>query len=176
MSRRNLPSDPIPEVYKDITLPTPPDPLLTPSDTLLAPSNTQIKTPIATLHGSKNNLKKIKSYNKFRRSTKVSNQKELYMNDMKAILNQVEITTNEERNELLLDIANHANEFFMYGKKKERESTIDEVIELLMVPFFENVTDYKFELYKLRKDIIKQSAFRRGIKRIYNFFCLIGKA
>jgi len=70
--------------------------------------------PSATLHGKHNNLKKIKSFRKLRQSYKIDNQKSIFLNDMQSMLSHMNTDENELNLELMVEICNIANEFFIY--------------------------------------------------------------
>ena len=136
-----------------------------------------IEIPDATLHGAKNNLKKIKSFKKLRQSYKVSNQKGVFLNDMKNMLKHMDISNNEFNIDLLVEVSNIANEFFIYGKSEMRETSKAEAVYELLLPYFgDNVHLLSAMLESVQYKIRHSSRLKRLYKRVYNFFCTIGKA
>jgi hypothetical protein len=178
MSHRKAPNTPVPEVYKDIVstnatsdsteanhieyaLPLPP----------VITHNQQFNIPSATLHGSKNNLKRIKSFKKLRQSYKVSNQKSIFMADMQTILSHLNTKDNKLNLELLIEISNIANEFFIYGDKTAREKSKAEAVHELLLPYFLNDADIlETMLISAQDKIIKSNVGKRILKRVTNFF------
>ena len=169
MSRRKAPTDPIPEEYNDINIKE--------VVHINEQSAKPVEIPSATLHGSKNNLKNIKSFKKLRQSYKVSNQKSIFVNDMKSMLDHLDVEDNKFNLELLVEVSNIANEFFIYGENESRESTKIEAVHELLLPYFQGDIDIlEIMLVSVQNKIRKSTMLRRGIKRLYNFFCIIGKA
>jgi hypothetical protein len=88
--------------------------------------------------GKHNNLKKIKSFRKLRQSYKIDNQKSIFLNDMQSMLSHMNTDDNELNLELMVEISNIANEFFIYGDSKTRETSKSEAVhELLLHLTFE---------------------------------------
>lgn len=136
-----------------------------------------LEIPTATLYGSKNNLKKIKSFKKLRQSYKVSNQKGIFINDMKNMLKHMDISNNEFNIDLLVEVSNIANDFFIYGKSNMREQSKAEAVYELLLPYFgDNVHLLSAMLESVQYKIRHSSRLKRLYKRVYNFFCTIGKA
>lgn len=168
MSRKNIkpPVDPIPEVYK-----------VQQDYQGQETSKLPVDVPIATLHGSKNNLKKIKSFKTLRQSYKVNNQQAIFISDMKQMLDHLDTTENKFNLELLVEVSNIANEFFIYGKKEIRESSKMEAVNELLLPYFQDDNDILETMLKsVQNKITSSNAFRRGFRRLYNFFCMIRRA
>ena len=161
MSRRNNniqpPKEPVPEEYKNIV----------PKDVLPQ----RIDVPKATLHGSKNNLKRIRSFKKLRQKYKVSNQKTIFINDMKAMLDHMDKEENRLDIDLLVEVNNIAESFFIYGSKEEREQSKKEAVQELLLPyFFDNETILETMISSVSYKIKKSNIFRRCYSRVYNFF------
>ena len=171
MSRRKPPTDPMPEEYSDVIIKD------EEVQQLIIQRSQPIEIPSATLHGNKNNLKNIKSFKKLRQTYKVSNQKTVFVTDMKNMLDHLDVGDNKFNLELLVEVSNIANEFFIYGESESRESTKIEAVHELLLPYFQGDSDIlELMLVSVQKTIRKSTMFKRGIKRLYNFFCLIGKA
>ena len=92
--------------------------------------------PDSRLYGM--NLKKIPAFQKNRTILKVDNQKILFLARVSKTL---ELVTPEEnktcRRKLLIMICNSAETHFIYGSKQVRESSKQECIISVMLPFFE---------------------------------------
>ena len=73
--------------------------------------------PPNTIYG--HNLKKISSYNKLRKGFKLSNQKAIFLNDIKAILKEFPADRHQYDDELLVEILNIAEAYFIYGSSEE---------------------------------------------------------
>ena len=79
-----------------------------------------VDVPPKSLYG--NNLKKIKSFKKLRRGYKLQNQKAIFLNDLKQLLQQFPAENHQYDDELLIEILNIAESFFIYGTSEEREN------------------------------------------------------
>lgn len=164
MSRRNipLPNEPMPEVYRTEEKEVIDIPVIKRGD--------NIKIPPATLHG--HNLKKIKSFKKLRQGYKISNQKSIFLADMRSMLEHLNTDDNKFNLELLVEVSNIANEFFIYGDKETREHSKMEAVQELLLPYFQNDSLILETMLTSVSNKIKKSTFlRRFFKRVYNFFC-----
>ena len=127
--------------------------------------------PLATLHGSKNNLKKIKSFKKLRQSYKIDNQKSIFITDMKSMLSHMNIDENELNLELLIEIANIANDFFIYGKSETRETSKFSAVQELLLPYFRNDEVLLNTMFNsVQHKIIKSNFIKRVYRRVKNWF------
>ena len=161
MSRKNLPSEPIPEVYKSINKAE------TVEEKVIEDNIKQI--PKKTLYGS--NLKRIKSFKNLRKSYKISNQKQVFITDMKNMLFHLDTNTNKFNLELLVEVCNIANQFFIYGSSENREASKSEAIYELLLPYFQNdITILTSMLESVQGKIIKSTTLRRLYRRLKNYF------
>jgi hypothetical protein len=127
--------------------------------------------PSATLHGKHNNLKKIKSFRKLRQSYKIDNQKSIFLNDMQSMLSHMNTDENELNLELMVEICNIANEFFIYGESETRETSKSEAVHELLLPYFrddELLLNTMFD--SVQHKIVKSNFIKRLLKRVKNFF------
>jgi hypothetical protein len=134
-------------------------------------SNELHVVPLATLHGNHNNLKKIKSFKKLRQSYKIDNQKSIFVNDMESMLSHMSADENELNLELMVEICNIANEFFIYGETKTRETSKTDAIHEFLLPYFrddELLLNTMFD--SVQHKIVKSNFVKRAFKRIKNFF------
>jgi hypothetical protein len=117
------------------------------------------------------NLKKISSYRKLRRSYKISNQKAVFINDLKVVLNEFDPKEHTYNDELLLCVVNIAEHFFVFGNKEERESVKRESIREVMLPYFRNDKELLEKTIMHIWHLVKKSnAFKRSIQRLKLFF------
>lgn len=132
-----------------------------------APKN----VPPSNLYG--HNLKKMKSYKKLRRGYKLSNQKAIFLGDLNAILKEFKPDAHKYDDELLIEILDLAEKYFVYGSKEDRENVKSECVLELMKPFFnndENLIEKTISNVWHRVD--KSNGMRRAFIRLKNFFCL----
>ena len=169
MSRRSAPTDSIPEICLNNTIVNKNDEVKTiePDETL-----SEIKEiPNATLYGNRNNLKKIKSFKNLRQSYKVSNQKSVFVTDMKNMLKHLDVVSNKMNLELLIEIMNIANAFFIYGQKVLREKSKMEAVYELMLPYFmDDQLILGTMLMSVKHKIIKSNVIKRLYRRTKNYF------
>lgn len=83
------------------------------------------------------NLKRLKSYNKIRRSQKINIQKSVFMNDLELILAQFPPSDHMYDDELLITYLNICESYFCYNSKEERTAAKQEAYEL-MLPYFQD--------------------------------------
>ena len=125
--------------------------------------------PLSTIHG--HDLKKIKSFKKLRQSYKISNQKSVFITDMKSMLAHLDVTENKLNLQLLVEVCNIANEFFIYGKKHLSESTKIEAVHELLLPYFlDDTSVLETMIQSVQHKIIKSTILRRTWKRVINYF------
>jgi hypothetical protein len=124
-----------------------------------------VKIPQKTIYG--HNLKKLKSFKKIRQSYKMKNMKATFVNDLSVILKEYSPndTDNDLNDELLLEILNIAEEYFIYPyNKQEREQIKKESVFLLMKPYFRND---EILLEKTIKNIWNRVNKSNTLKRVY---------
>ena len=86
------------------------------------------------------NLKQLKSFKKIRQSYKLKNLKYTFLSDMKVVLNEYLPTDkdNQYNDELLIEVLNIAEEFFINKDKTEREVHKKDCVIELLLPYFNN--------------------------------------
>jgi hypothetical protein len=133
-------------------------------------SETQtVQVPPKSLYG--NNLKRIKSFKKLRRGYKLQNQKSIFLNDLKELLRQFPTDQHKYDDELLIEILNIAESFFIYGKAADREQIKTECIAELMTPYFANDKDLLIKtISHVWQHVCKSTLRRRVFSRLKNFF------
>ena len=128
-----------------------------------------VDVPPKSLYG--NNLKKIKSFKKLRRGYKLQNQRAIFINDLKQLLKQFPAENHQYDDELLIEILNIAESFFIYGSSEERELIKVQCIEELMLPFFKNDKELLMKtIGHVWQHVNKSNLRRRLWSRFVNFF------
>jgi hypothetical protein len=132
-------------------------------------SGVPVYIPPKSLYG--NDLKKIKSFKKLRRGYKLANQKNIFLNDLKQLLQQFPAENHQYDDELLIEILNIAESFFIYGSSEERENIKQECISELMKPYFKNDQDLLMKtIGHIWQHVNKSNLRRRLWSRFKNFF------
>lgn len=116
-------------------------------------------------------LKKIKSYRKLRRNFKINNSKLVFVNDMKAILVCFQLEEHKLDTELLIEVLNIAEQYFIYGNKQERQDCKIEAVRELMLPyFFDNELILDKSIANVYHRVTKSNLAKRVWRRLINFF------
>ena len=125
--------------------------------------------PPNTIYG--HNLKKISSYNKLRKGYKLSNQKAIFLNDIKAILKEFPPANHQYDDELLVEILNIAEAYFIYGSAVDREKVKQDCIMELLLPYFKNDVELLFKtISHVWNNVKKTNIAKRSWSRFKNFF------
>ena len=137
------------------------------------PKTDEIKSvrdvPPNTIYG--HNLKKISSYNKLRKGYKLSNQKAIFLNDIKAILKEFPPANHQYDDELLVGILNIAEAYFIYGSAVDREKVKQDCIMELLLPYFKNDVELLFKtISHVWGNVKKTNVAKRSWARFKNFF------
>jgi hypothetical protein len=157
MSSRKRPTDPIPEAYTGVK-----------SEDVTVDTEIKQVPPKTVLN---HNLKKLKSYKKIRSGYKVKNQKQIFVNDLKVILSEFDTSEYKLNLELLTEIIQIAEDFMVYGSKKERDSSKLEAIQELMITYFKDDAEFlEKSVYFCYKNVSKSNIFRRTRRKLVNFF------
>ena len=120
------------------------------------------------------NLKQLKSFKKIRQSYKLKNLKYTFLTDMKIVLNEYspKDTDNQYNDELLLEVLNIAEEFFINKDKVERETYKKDCVLDLMLPYFNNDRQLLLKTIQLIDHKVKKvGLFKRLYLRGKLFFC-----
>ena len=128
MKRLSQPNTPLPDVYMK-------------EETKSVPSNVDDKNKLKEIPPSSvynYNLKKIDSFKQIRRKYKMSNQKSMFVHDLKLVLSEYQPDNHDLDSELLTHILNIAEQFFIYGNKIEREEMKLDAVRILMLDYFRN--------------------------------------
>ena len=125
--------------------------------------------PPNTIYGC--NLKKIKSYKNIRKSYKLKNQKQVFITDLRAVLNEFPTVNHQYNDELLVEILNIAECYFIYGDKNERETVKNESILEIMKPYFKNDEELLMKtITHVWHKVSKSNMFKRSLQRFKLFF------
>ena len=163
MKRLGKPEGPMPDVYKQDEL----QPVKLSDD-----SDDKLKDvpPSSVFHY---NLKKMSSFKQIRRKYKMSNQKSMFVHDLKLVLSEYKPEAYDLDSELLTHVLNIAEQFFIYGSKDEREDMKHDAVRTLMMQYFRNdemLLD-KF-IVQVWPRVKKSNVFKRGWSRLKLFLKL----
>lgn len=116
-------------------------------------------------------MKKLSSFKQIKRSYKLENRKDIFLNDLNELFQHLNVDEHKYDTELLLELLNASEQYFIYGSKAERELCKQEVLNEVMLPFF----DYNKEVMQkfvesVSNRVKKSNVLRRLFKRLYNFF------
>ena len=120
------------------------------------------------------NLKQLKSFKKIRQSYKLKNLKYTFLSDMKIVLNEYLPTDkdNQYNDELLIEVLNIAEEYFISKDKVERDTQKKDCVIDLMLPYFNNDKQLLLKTIQLVDHKIKKVGLaRRLYLRANIFFC-----
>ena len=118
-------------------------------------------------------LKKIKSYRKLRRSHKLNNAKSVFITDMRCILECFKVEDHKLDCELLVEVLNIAESYFIYGKKIDRDESKQEAVKKLMLPYFlDDELVLEKTITNVWNKVKKSNTLKRCLRRFINFFCL----
>jgi hypothetical protein len=121
------------------------------------------------------NLKQLKSFKKIRQSYKLKNLKYTFLSDMKVVLNEYLPTDkdNQYNDELLIEVLNIAEEYFISKDKVERDTQKKDCVIELLLPYFNNDKQLLLKIILLVDHRIKKVGLvRRLYLRGKLFFCL----
>ena len=121
------------------------------------------------------NLKQLKSFKKIRQSYKLKNLKYTFLSDMKIVLNEYLPTDkdNQYNDELLIEVLNIAEEYFISKDKLERDTQKKDCVIELLLPYFNNDKQLLLKTIQLVDHRIKKVGLvRRLYLRGKLFFCL----
>ena len=121
------------------------------------------------------NLKQLKSFKKIRQSYKLKNLKYTFLSDMKIVLNEYLPTDkdNQYNDELLIEVLNIAEEYFISKDKVERDTQKKDCVIELLLPYFNNDKQLLLKTIQLVDHKIKKVGLvRRLYLRGKLFFCL----
>ena len=125
--------------------------------------------PKKKLHGI--DLKSIPSFKLLRRQYKLDNQAAIFRRDVGDLLAHIDIAGSALDTDLLLQICNVAETFFIYGPREDLEKTKAETIMELMKPYFlDNEKVLEVMMKNIAHRIKKSTRWRRLFRRMKNYF------
>lgn len=119
------------------------------------------------------NLKQLKSFKKIRQSYKLKNLKYTFLSDMKIVLNEYlpSDSENQYNSELLIEVLNIAEEYFINKDATERETYKKDCVIELLLPYFNNDKQLLLKTIQLVEHKIKKvGLFKRLYLRTRLFF------
>jgi hypothetical protein len=117
-----------------------------------------------------NNLKKLASFKQIKKNYKLQSQKDIFVSDVKSMLKHLDKNEHEYDIELLIEVLNACEEFFIYGNKEERNQCKVDAINDLMIDYFHNEQVLNKFIVTIKNQIKKSNFFKRTLKKIKNFF------
>ena len=157
-----IPNEPLPEVYRQEQVFQPP------------PQQVQKVQEVQEVLQKalyNYNLKKIKSFKQIRRKYKMSNQSQILINDLNIILQEYIPEDFQFDNELLVNILNIAEAYFIYGNKEKRNNQKVKAVMILMKPYFRNDEQLlNIMISSVWSKVSKTNMFKGVYKRLQNSF------
>lgn len=117
-----------------------------------------------------NNLKKLASFKQIKKNYKLQSQKDIFVSDVKSLLQHLDKDEHEYDIELLIEVLNACEEFFIYGNKEERNQCKVDAINELMIDYFGNDQVLNKFIGTVKNQIKKSNFLKRTFKKIKNFF------
>lgn len=117
-----------------------------------------------------NNLKKLASFKQIKKNYKLQSQKDIFVSDVRSLLQHLDKDEHEYDIELLIEVLNACEEFFIYGNKEERNQCKAEAINELMIDYFGNEQVLNKFIGTIKNQIKKSNFVKRTLKKIKNFF------
>ena len=117
-----------------------------------------------------NNLKKLASFKQIKKNYKLQSQKDIFVSDVRSLLQHLDKDEHEYDIELLIEVLNACEEFFIYGNKEERNQCKVDAINELMMEYFGNEHVLNKFIGTVKNQIKKSNFFKRTLKKFKNFF------
>ena len=116
-------------------------------------------------------LKKLSSFKKIKKDYKMETQKSIFVSDLQELFMHLAVQHHKFDMELLVEVLNACEEYFIYGSKEERDLSKQEVVMKLMLPFFDNSEEILSQFcLAVSHKVKKSNVVRRVMKRLFNFF------
>lgn len=116
------------------------------------------------------NLKKLASFKQIKKNYKLQSQKDIFVSDVRSLLQHLDKDEHEYDIELLIEVLNACEEFFIYGSSEEREQCKMDAIHELMMEYFGNEHVLNKFIGTVKNQIKKSNFLKRTLKKIKNFF------
>lgn len=128
--------------------------------------------PVDALPKSKvySSIKRLSSFKQLKSNYKMQTQKEIFVTDVRALLQHLDIKEHKFDTELLVEVLNACEEYFVYGEFKDREESKSEAVKELMTDFFDSDLVLNKFVDVLGSKVKRSTPLRRLMKKIYNFF------
>jgi len=117
-----------------------------------------------------NNLKKLASFKQIKKNYKLQSQKDIFVSDVRSLLQHLDKDEHEYDIELLIEVLNACEEFFIYGNKEERNQCKVDAINELMIDYFGNEQVLNKFIGTIKNQIKKSNFLKRTLKKCKNFF------
>jgi len=117
-----------------------------------------------------NNLKKLASFKQIKKNYKLQSQKDIFVSDVRSLLQHLDKDEHEYDIELLIEVLNACEEFFIYGNKEERNQCKVDAINELMMEYFGNEQVLNKFIGTIKNQIKKSNFLKRTLKKFKNFF------
>ena len=81
-------------------------------------------------------IKKLSSFKQLKSNYKMQTQKDIFVSDVRALLSHLDVKEHKLDVELLIEVLNACEDFFIYGNKEERNQCKVDAINELMIDYF----------------------------------------
>ena len=115
-------------------------------------------------------IKKLSSFKQLKSNYKMRTQKDIFVSDVRALLSHLDAQEHKMDTDLLVEVLNACEEYFVYGNFQDREQSKSEAVKELMVEFFDSELVLDKFVSVLGSKVKKSTLMRRSVKRLYNFF------
>lgn len=115
-------------------------------------------------------IKKLSSFKQLKTNYKMKTQKDIFVEDVKSLLSHLDAQEHKMDTDLLVEVLNACEEYFVYGNFQDREQSKKEAVKELMVDFFDSELVLEKFVSVLGSKVKKSTLLRRLVKRLYNFF------
>ena len=128
--------------------------------------------PVDALPKSKvySSIKRLSSFKQLKSNYKMQTQKQIFVTDVRALLQHLDVKEHKMDTELLVEVLNACEEYFVYGEFKDREESKSEAVKELMTVFFDSELVLNKFVSVLGSKVKRSTPLRRLMKKIYNFF------
>jgi hypothetical protein len=115
-------------------------------------------------------LKKLNTFKAIKSNYKLQTQKQIFVSDVQSLLDHLDKQNHNMDVELLVEVLNASESYFVYGSESERNTSKSEAVHELMAGFFENEQVLAKFISVLDSKVTKSTFLRRFVKRMANFF------
>jgi hypothetical protein len=115
-------------------------------------------------------IKKLSSFKQLKTNYKLQSEKDIFVSDVRALLHHLDVQEHQMDTELLVEVLNACEEYFVYGKSEDREQSKNEAVKELMTEFFDSELVLNKFVSVLKSRVKKSTPLRRFVKKLYNFF------